>query len=169
MKKVLLFVIVAGAGGWWYFIGGRNLTEDHVNAFYDKLQTATLDRKPDDLCALLADNFESSGTVEVGGRKSPPQTQNREQTCEAYAKLYDQFDKMGDKMGGIMQLDSNYEIHSISITPDKKSASVDMSYSLDVGGSIMHIRSRSTDVLIRRNGKVMMLRSDGDGRIWTGS
>ena len=168
MKKFLFFVIVLGGGAYWYLIAGRQLTDAHVRAFYEKMEMATLDRKADDVCALLADNFETTGTVEVGGRKAQS-TQNRDETCEAYTKLYEQFEKIGSKMGGTLQLDSNYRIYSINITPDKKSAMVDMGYSLDVGGSIMHIRSRSTDTLIRRNGKVLMLRSEGDGRIWTGS
>lgn len=168
MKKFLFFVILIGAGSWWYMIGGRQLTAANINAFYEKLEVATLDRKPDDLCDLLSENFESRGTLEAEGQKVV-QNQNRDETCAAYTQLYAGFEAMGSRMGGIVQLDSVYQIHSINITPDKKSAMVDLSYSLDVAGSVMHVRARSTDTLIRRNGKVLMLRSEGTGRMWTGS
>jgi hypothetical protein len=71
-------------------------------------------------------------------------------------------------MGGMLQLDSSYKINSIEIQPDGKSALVDYTSSLDVAGTIMNIRSRSTDTLIRRNGKVLMLRSDGTGSVSSG-
>ncbi|MCL7421984.1 MAG: hypothetical protein M8364_13880 [Methylobacter sp.] len=82
--------------------------------------------------------------------------------------MYKSFDDLGDKMGGILQLDYGYSIHKIDISPDSKSAVVDVSFSLDVAGSIMNIRSRSTDTLIRRNGKMLMLRSEGKGTIESG-
>ena len=44
---------------------------------------------------------------------------------------------------------------------------VDVSSSLDVAGSIMNIRARSTDTLVRRNGKVLLLRSQGTGSVGT--
>jgi hypothetical protein len=167
MKKVI-FGIVLIAAGWWYFIGGRTLTEDHVRAFYMEQERATLAREPKALCALLADDFVSSGTVTVGGRTSPTITQNREQTCASYEGTYEQFEKIGTKMGGIVQLDSGYKIHDISLASNKKEATVDVSSSLDVAGTIMNIRGRTTDTLIRRNGKTLLLRSEGTGEIRSG-
>lgn len=167
MKKPILLIVLLAGGGWWYFIGGRTISEDHVNRFYQDLEVATLSRNPEALCALLAEDFETSGTVEIGGRTAHS-TQNKEQACQAYIAMYENFEKLGDKMGGILQLDSNYEIHSIEIQPDRKSAIVDFSSSLDVAGTIMNIRSRSTNTLIRRNGKMLMLRSEGKGSIRSG-
>lgn len=167
MKKLLLVALIAIAA-WWHFIGGRKLTEDHVTRFYRDTEVATLSRKPEDLCALLADDFQSTGTVAVGGRRSA-QGGDKAQTCAGYRGLYDTWEKLGEKMGGMLQLDSRYEIHSITVSPDGKSATADISTSLDVGGSIMNIRSRSTDTLVRRNGKVLMQHSEGRGSIGPGS
>lgn len=167
MKKLILVVLVAGAV-WWYFIGGRKLSEDHVNSFYRDLEVATLQRKPENICALLASEFQSTGTVSIGGA-SRSDAQDKTQTCEAYRGMYETWEKLGEKMGGTLQLDSNYTIHSIAISPDSKTATVDISSSLDVAGSIMNIRSRSTDTLVRRNGKVLLLHSEGVGSIGAGS
>lgn len=166
MKKVLLAVVLAAAG-WWYFIGGRTLTEDQVRTFYAEQERVTLERDPKALCALLAADFQTTGAVAVGGRTTHT-SQNRQQVCDAYVSLYATFDKLGEKMGGILQLDSKYEIHDIALASNKKTATVDISTSLDVAGTIMNIRSRSTDTLIRRNGKVLMLRSEGTGSVRSG-
>jgi hypothetical protein len=166
MKKFVLLAILAGAG-WWYFIGGRTITDGHVVRFYQDLEAATLSRNPDALCALLDEDFETVGIVDVGGRRNTS-TQDKAQTCAAYAEMYENFEKLGDKMGGMLQLDSSYNINSIVIESDHNRATVDYSSSLDVAGSIMNIRSRSTDTLIRRNGKVLMLRSEGKGSISSG-
>ena len=167
MKKLVLLIAILAGGGWWFFIGGRTISEEHVTRFYQDLEAATLSRNPEAICALLADDFESSGTVEMGGRKQAT-TQNKEQTCESYVSLYDTFEKLGEKMGGILQLDSDYKVEHIDIQPDRKSAIVDYRSSLDVAGTIMNIRSRSTDTLIRRNGRTLMLRSEGAGSIRSG-
>jgi hypothetical protein len=166
VKKLLLVVFIA-AVAWWYFIGGRNLSEANVRDFYRALEAATLARKPEDICSLFADDFKSTGTIAVGAQ-SRTDSQDKEETCESYRKLYQSWEQLGEKMGGILQLDSNYEIHSIDIASDHKSATVDVSNTLDVAGSIMNIKGRSTDTLIRRNGKVLMLHSDGSGSVGGG-
>lgn len=167
MKKIILVVLIAFAA-WWYFIGGRKMTEVHVTEFYRSLEVATLERKPDALCALLADDFKSTDTAVIQGVKVADEN-DKTQTCEAYRELYATWAKLGEKMGGMLQLDSDYKLHSISISADRKSATVDVSSSLDVAGSITNIRSRSTDTLVRRNGKVMMIRSEGTSSVSAGS
>eukprot|EP01038_Epipyxis_sp_PR26KG_P003899 gene3899-5589_t len=150
MKKLLLVAFVAAAG-WWYFIGGRTLSEAQVIDFYRDVEKATLERKPGDLCNLLADDFSATGAVALAG-VSKTESQTRSETCDGYRALYAAWDQLGEKMGGTLQLDSKYEIHSIALSADKKSATVDISSSLDVAGTITNIRARSTETLVRRNG-----------------
>ena len=104
MRKFVLLAILAGAG-WWHFIGGRTIDETHVQQFYQDLEHATLSRDPQALCKLLDNDFQSVGTISMGGRR------------------------------------------------------VDFPSSLDVAGTLMNIRSRSTDTLLRTEGK---------GRIFSG-
>ncbi|MET0536011.1 MAG: nuclear transport factor 2 family protein [Steroidobacter sp.] len=166
MKKLFLLAILGGLS-WWYFVGSRTIAEEHVTKFYQDLEHATLSRNPEAICTMLAEDFETVGTVSAGGRRTTS-TQNKTQACESYKALYETFEQLGNRMGGMVQLDSSYKIHSISIRPDGKSAVVDYWSSLDVAGSLMNIRSRTTDTLIRRNGKVLILRSEGKGSIRTG-
>lgn len=167
MKKLLIAVLVAGLAG-WYFVGDRKLSEQQVSAFYAELQRATLERKPDAICALLAEEFRSEATITVGTVTRTDEN-DKSHTCDAYRNLYATWETLGEKMGGLLQLDANHTVHSISISPDGQSATVDISTSLDVAGSLMSMRSRSTDTLVRRKGKVVMLRSVGVGSLGSGS
>jgi hypothetical protein len=159
MKKLLVLAVLGIGGGWWYFVAGRTLTEAQVRTFYAEMERATLERKPDELCKVMSEDFEGIVTTRVQG-EDQTQTLNKDQTCESFVETYKLFDKIGEKMGGLVQLDSSSEIHSIDLSDDKKRAIVDISTKLVVGGSIMTARSRSVDTLIRRNGKVMIQRSD---------
>lgn len=161
MKKILLVVLLA-IGAWWYFVGGRTLSEEAVRDFYRLQEHATLSRDPAALCSLLDKEFAASGMTTSGGSHA-----DKGQTCDGYHAMYQGFESLGEKMGGILQLDYGYDIHSIQLSPNKKSATVDISYSLDVAGSIMNIRSRATETLIRRNGKILMLRSEENNGIAT--
>lgn len=169
MKKLILLLVFFGTAAWWMLIGGRHITEAQARDFYSDYERATLSRQPDALCALLDDGFTSSGTVSAQGRRSATEHQNKAQTCSGYVDLYRTWSDLGDKMGGILQLDSDITIHSVTISTDGRTATVDVSTSLDVGGSLMSIRSRSTDTLVRKNGLVRLLRSEGHGSVGVGS
>jgi hypothetical protein len=169
MKKIIFAMMVA-AGLWWHFIGGRSLNEAQVTEFYRSMEVAGLERKPEALCDLLATDFKMVGKVSMGAQAGQPMPeQDKAQTCKAYTEMYASWEKLGEKMGGVLQLDSDYKIHSIEIAADKKSATVDVSGTLDVAGSIMNIRSRTLDTLERRNGKVRLLRSEGRVALSAGS
>jgi hypothetical protein len=79
--------MIAGAD-WWYFVAGRKLTEARVVAFYRTHEATTLDRKPETLCALLADDFTSTGTVAIGGAHRTS-SQNKTETRDAYRGMYE--------------------------------------------------------------------------------
>ena len=166
MKTILLLIVLAGAG-WWYFVGSRTINEGQVTGFYQAQQAATLERKPEVLCALLADDFSATGSIALAG-SSRNESVTRQQLCDGYVDMYAAWEKLGSAMGGEVQLDSHYDIHAIEIAPDKKSATVDISMSLDVAGNLTNMRSRSTETLVRRNGKVLLLRSEGTASVGAG-
>lgn len=167
MKKLLFVALIVASVG-FYALQHRAIDDAQVAAFYRDMEVATLQRKPQALCDLLAPDFRSHGTVSVGGA-SRTDMQDKAQACEAYHGMFANFEKIGDQMGGMLQLDHSYTVHAVSIAADRQTATVDYSDSLDVAGSLMNIRSRSRDVLVRRFGKLVMLRSEGNGSIRTGS
>lgn len=159
MKKIVLFVLIA-AGVWWYFVGSRTLSEEAVRSFYQQQEIATLSRDPERLCALLDEDFQATGIGASGSSRNGEA--DKTQTCNGYREMYQSFEALGDKMGGILQLDYSYTLHNIELASDKKSATVDVSYSLDVAGSIMNIQVRSTETIIQKLGKPLMVRSEGE-------
>lgn len=166
--KALLLVVVIAVGAWWYLIGGQKLSEADVRGFYRDYEAAMLERKPDALCALLAEKFESTGVVMSGGA-SRSTSQTRGQACDSYRDMYAVWDTLGEKMGGTLQLDSDYKIIDLQIAPDARSATVEITSSLDVAGSVMNLKSHTRDTLIKKNGKVLILKSEGTGSVGVGN
>jgi hypothetical protein len=163
MKKILALLVIAAAA-WWYFVGSSRISEGQAVAFYRDYERAMLERKPEDLCALLADDYTGIGTVSAGGQ-GRTDSADKEQTCENWRQLFASWEKLGAAMGGMLQVNSGFELHSVNVAADHKSAEVDISTTLDVGGSLMHMASRGTDTLVRRHGKVLMLHSEGEATV----
>jgi hypothetical protein len=169
MRPLLLVVILTITAGWWYFVGGRKLDEELVRDYYRQSQHALLNRDDKALCDMLSENFASSSQVALGPQQlRGNDNADKSKTCDGWRDLFSTWQKLGEKMGGQLQLDAGYEIHSVTLAADGKSAVVDISTSLDVAGTIMNIRSHTQDTLIRRNGRVLMMRSDGSGSITSG-
>jgi hypothetical protein len=164
----LLLIVVLAVIGWYYFIGGRRISEDQISAFYQKQTEATLSRSPEALCALLADDFEGSSSGVVYGQRVAV-TQNKEQTCESYRQMYSGIAQIGDKLGGMAQLDYQHDVDEVSISADRKSATASVRYTLNVAGSVMRYRGRSTDTLVRRTGRVLLQRSEEEASVTGGN
>ncbi|GHD61807.1 nuclear transport factor 2 family protein [Jeongeupia chitinilytica] len=154
--KWLLLALVLVVAAWWFFIGGRTISDEQARAFYADYENALFSRDPKNLCALLADDFQGLSN----GRES-----DKEQACAETVVFFKSIERIGNSMDGILQLDSDINVRSVSVATDKRRAVVRVDSTLDVGGSIMNIRSQSTDTLIRRNGKVLLLRSESVSRI----
>lgn len=162
--RPLLLIAVLAVVGWYYFIGGRRISEDQISAFYQKQAEATLSRNPEALCGLLADEFEGHSSGVVYGQRVAA-TQNKAQTCESYRQMYGGIAEIGDKLGGIAQLDYQHDIEEVSISADSKSATASVRYNLNVAGNLMRYRGRSTDTLVRRAGRVLLQRSEEESSV----
>ncbi|MEY4763588.1 MAG: hypothetical protein RI907_261 [Pseudomonadota bacterium] len=166
MRAFVLFLALVSLAGWWLLVGGRTINRDQVRAYYRDYEMATLARQPDALCNMLDDRFKSSGSIAFGEFSVPNSPeQDKAATCTGLKDLYETWEDLGDKMGGILTLESRHVINEITISPDGRSAEVDIVTSLDVGGTIMRLRSHTVDTLVRRNGVVKMIRSEGEGRM----
>lgn len=166
MNKLIVLLLAVAA--WWYWFAARQINDQQVREFYSEMERATLSRDPEALCALFAEDFQTSGSVESAGVTKAMPVQNKQQTCDNYRQLFASFEKIGVQMGGMLQLDVRQTLNSVEISPDKRSATVDFEYQMDVGGSIMNMRSHSVDVLVRQNGKVLLQRSTGEGAVSSG-
>lgn len=170
-KTIAVFFVLAVGAGYWYVVSGRELNEEQVRAYYQSYDRAIGQRSPEAMCELLDKDFHSRDMVSTAGKRNA-ESLNKREACKSYRDLFASWAVIGEKMGGLLQLDSDFTINSINIAADKRSATVDVSFKLDVGGSLMNITSHSTDTLVSRHGQVMLLRSEGnstiDGRLISG-
>lgn len=165
--RMLMIVAAVIFGGWYYFEGGRTLDESKVQKFYNQMTHETLSRNPQGLCNLLADDYSGSGRTTAYGQ-SQTFSADRQQACDSYHKTFAMIEEVGNKLGGIAQLGYDFSIEGIEIAPNKKSATIKTRYAIDIAGSFMNIRGSSTDTLIRRNGKVLVARSEDYSTITSG-
>lgn len=163
MKKLiaLVILIVIATATWWFLIGGRTLSEARVNSFYQDVETAILEKDADTLCGKLATDFQGSGTLLFGEQQRSDQL-NKTQACEDMAELQRNYDMLNKKMGGMLAVSHNHMIHRISLSPDKRTAAVEITHTLNVGGNLLSVNTHSTDTLIRKNGKTLLLQTQGE-------
>jgi hypothetical protein len=166
IRTFVLVAVLAGLG-WWYFIEGRKMTEERVAAFYQKQDHATRSRDPEALCALLADDFQGQGTSVAFGQRFAA-TQNKEEACAAYRQLYQNIADIGAKLGGMAYIDYDHNVESVELARDRKSATAQVRFSMKVAGRVMHYRGQSTDILVRRGGRVLLQRSDEKSSVGPG-
>jgi len=159
MGKLLAIVGLACAAAWYYFVGGAKLDEDMVRQFYTDAAHATLSRDPEALCAQMSSKLVVNQETVVMGQTSN-QTLNKKQACEAQHKAFQQFKEMGEKVDGILTMEFDYSVDSITLSPNHKTAVVQMSSTLQMGGQLMQFRSVSTDELDREWGKVHITKSN---------
>ncbi|HEY0634933.1 MAG TPA: hypothetical protein VGE00_06090 [Gammaproteobacteria bacterium] len=158
MKRIFVIAVAVGVGLWWNLVGGRTITEANVHDYYRSQIEATLQRQPEGLCDLLSEEFQldmkiftSRGTMQV--------SRNKQEMCHDFTRTYAAIQDFGDRMGGIAQLDYSLHTDDIQIADDRKSVTIEASYTFDVAGSRM--TGTTTDTLIRRNGKTLLLRRTG--------
>jgi hypothetical protein len=152
MKWLALLALMIAAG-WYYFIGGRKLDEPMVRDFYLAGAHATLSRDPEAQCKLIAKSAVLQIETRIAGQ-TKSDTLNRTQACEQFRKAHEFFEQAGEKAGGMLTIEYDYELGKIELAPDRKSASVQFSSTLKMGEAFMQFRTTSTDRVVRNLGRV---------------
>ncbi|HEX6610948.1 MAG TPA: hypothetical protein VF051_09245 [Hyphomicrobiaceae bacterium] len=161
MKKAILLVVLA-ALAWWYFDGSRRLSEEAIREHYREQLEATASFDTERLCAAMAEDYRAND-VSHGPQGQQKLTMDKAQACDSLSQSLGMFKQLSDASGGKFLLDIAYEIKSITISADKKSASVDGLSTFKLGDRLV-ARTRGTDRLIRRNGTI--LSQGGDTKTW---
>ena len=106
-------------------------------------------------CAGMADGYHLDVVSHTPGR---PETAafSREQACDAATAVFDMFDHLRALSGGQLQPSVRQEYKSITLSPDRKTATVEYSNKLLLGDRLL-VRSVTTETLIRRTGKILSL------------
>lgn len=158
MKRIAI-VLALCVGAWYFFVGGRQLDEAMVRAYYDKEAHAIFSRDPERLCKQLSRKAVVHDQTVVAG-ESVDSTLNKKEVCEATRTAFKLFETVGEQMGGILTIEYDFHIASIEVATNRKSAKVEGVSVLKMGETVMQFRSTFTQELVRELGQMRLLRSD---------
>ncbi|WP_130618144.1 hypothetical protein [Dyella amyloliquefaciens] len=162
MKKLILLAILAGLA-WWYFDHGRRITEADVRASYEADMDATRRFDGDFLCARISDDFAGSEVSRQDGEDFEEHFDKAGQ-CKRIKRSIEAMQQLSVATGGRISLKIDYEIKNIEFSPDRKRATVQTVSTAKLGDMTL-ARDRTTDHLIRRNGRILSIASEA--RVWT--
>lgn len=164
MLKIIVILAAACGAAWYYFIGGARLDEALVQQFYAEQAHATQSRDPEGLCKQLAGKLVLKHEAVMMGQTIAG-TFNRDQACEDQRKTFKTFEELGAKADGVLTMDFQYNIDKLEIAPNRKSANVVVTSTLNMGNGLMVVKSVSQEQVIREWGKVLMLKGDVKSRM----
>ena len=161
MKKIVLAAALVGAAA-WYFHFGRAMTDASIRKFYGDQTVLMAELEGEPLCKLMADDyllkdvaFSSSGTERSEKR--------RDEACADIKQALTLLNKLSNASGGILHPMFEQKIESIELSDGNKRATV-KGVSTGTIGDMTLVRSRFTETLIRRNGKILSL--GGESKTW---
>lgn len=161
MRKIVLCVVLAALAS-WYFHFGRKMTETSVKAFYD-MQTellVKLDGEP--LCRFMAKEYRSSD-VTYSGSSTERTELDREAACKHLKQGLVFFQKMSSATHGLVEPTFDQQVKNVTLSEGSKLATVEGVMTVKVG-DILIGRTRFTEKLIRRNGRILSL--GGESKTW---
>ena len=160
-KWILLAALVAVAS--WYFHFGRKMTEASVREFYSDQTELMLKLEGEPLCRLMADDY-LVRDVEFSSAGTQRSEMRRDEACSEMKQALTLFRKLSDASGGLLHPIIDQKIDSIELSENNKRATVKGVSTAQIGGMLV-VRSRFTETLIRRNGRILSL--GGESKTWT--
>lgn len=162
MRVFLLLLALLSAAG-VYFLGGNRIGPGHVERLYANGQIAFNALDHEALCAMLDDGFEQELTMHVDSGQSR-ESMDKQAYCESQALVLGALKQVSQGANGRRLVDHQYTITEVAIEPGGRSATVQTRATTVIPG----IRSTvlSTDTVVRRRWKTMVVRSEGTA--WVG-
>jgi hypothetical protein len=158
MKQIAIAIVLC-AGAWYFFIGGRKLDEPMVRDYYQKEARAIAARDADKLCKQLSRKAVIDSKTTMMGRTEET-SHNRDEACEAQHKTFEILRRVGDQMGGILTLDYDYHIDSVEVAPNRKSAIVKGTSVLQMGESVIQLKTSFTQRLESELGQMRLVHAE---------
>ena len=156
MKKIVFAIIVIAAAV-WYFDISRKMTETSIRASYQAQIEALqrFDAKP--LCDALDDSYQT--TVTARGSARAPNAKDKASACAELTRTLRRMKTLSERTGGLLEPDYDFEIKSIQLADDRKTATVEIASTMRIGDMTL-ARSRSVEHLIRRLGRIRSVQSE---------
>ena len=92
--------------------------------------------------------------------KTVEHSHNRDEACQATREAFETFSKVGERMGGILTIEYEYNIDGIEVAPDRKSATVKGTSVLKMGESLLQYKTSFTQRLERELGQMRLVHAD---------
>lgn len=161
MKKIVLAAVLV-ALSYWYFEGGRKMTEADVHAYYDASMKAASNFDSEHLCSRLASDYRTTDiTYKASGTETT--TLDKEDACVDAAEGLAIFRKVSEASRGLLKFSMSNKVRQITLSERDKVAVVNGVTTVKLG-ELLVARTRYTEKLIRRNGRILSL--GGDSKTW---
>lgn len=158
MRIFVVLAILAGAG-WYWLVGSKRISEEDVHAHYSAQMQAFGERDAKAMCDALDDAFRGTGTaVSRAGRVE--ESTDKSQSCANMEQFFADAKKMGSVLPGGFQIDTHHDIESITLSPNKRQATVQVSSTIKLGNPqvlLMKFTSQHTDTFARKNGRLRLV------------
>jgi hypothetical protein len=161
MVKLMLLAVLAGLG-WWYFDGSRRLSEDDIRAAYQADLEAMQRFDADSLCARMSEDFAGEETARQGDEVQQTHY-DKKSLCARIRQSLTGMQQISASTRSRMGLEITLEVTSIELSTNRKEATVETVSTMRLGDMTL-ARDRTTEHLIRRNGRI--LSTGGDSRVW---
>lgn len=164
VKKWLLLAVLA-ALALWYFHFDRRMSEASIRGFYDEGIQAMMRFDAEWTCSRMTADYRQTHITfgEQQGRSE--KNYDKEQTCRLAQEGMKQFKALSDASNGVIEPEYKVKIHRIELAADRKTASVEMEVKMMLG-EVMLARTRGTDRLVRRNGRILSQSSEAKSWIY---
>ncbi|MDR2689481.1 MAG: hypothetical protein LBB76_06950 [Azoarcus sp.] len=173
MKKII-FLIFAGYGIWFAAVGGKRLDEDIVRDFYRQAADALINNDSEAYCKLIDDDMHGNSKFWMPSRPTIPsafQQFGKKEACDSLAVIQ-QMKEQAQLLAGIsLHINYEYTIESISISPDRKTATVELHDEFRIGTereAMLIMRSRQTNQIRRNLGRAKIFHSNSITRVSEG-
>jgi hypothetical protein len=165
--KYLVLALLAGAAAWFYLIDGTRLDEGMVREFYAQQARHTYERDPEALCKQIGGKYQMHIQSRIAGKVTDARY-GKSAACEQLRQSFKFFEDIGERADGILTIEYSYDIRKLDLSPNNRSATVEIATTLKMGEELMQIFSESTDRIERSMRQVVLVAQDSSVRMrWT--
>jgi hypothetical protein len=153
MRIFVVLVIVAGAG-WYWLVGSKRISEDDVHAHYTTQMQALAERDVKSMCNGLDDAYQGTDTI-VSRAGRVEESTDKAKACANVERFFANAKQLESQLPGGFQIDTDQRIQSITLSADRKQATVQVNSVVKLGNPqvlLLKFTSQQTDTFVRKNG-----------------
>lgn len=161
--KLLALAGVSAFALWFALVGGRQMSQDDVRLHYARYASA-FDRADAKAVCDLFDERVHGRFRSTSSRIKVPEVVSKAQACQSVDEFQRVRRQLQEATGQEMFTNIEYTITDIALSPDRKTATVQVLMEMRVGtsqGALIDMRSTQTDVIQRRWGRTRFVQTDG--------